>query len=379
MRLVLFGPTYPFKGGISHYTTLLYHHLARYHQVTLFSFTRQYPRILFPGRSDRDPSRLVIKAPCQYTLDSLNPFTWFSTASQMAATGASWAILPWWVPLWGLHFFVMARLLRGHRMQVLYWCHNVAPHEARVADRYLTWLALSQGHAYVVHSPRDERLLQELFPQRPVYRTPLPVLNMFGSQVIEREEARRLLGLNVSKPIALFFGFVRPYKGLGYLLEALALVRQEMDVHLLIAGEFWESEEFYISQIKRLNLGQAVTVINRYIPNEEIPLYFAAADVVVLPYLETSQSAVMEMAHGFGKPTIVSCVAGMMDAARDRSDSLLVPPRDSSALAGAIRAFFEHYLATSIRPIDERDTSWQTMIRTIEMAMRQGDREQEHV
>jgi len=375
MHLTLFGPTYPFRGGISHYTTLLYHYLAQRHQVTLFSFTRQYPRFLFPGRNDRDPSSTVLRAPCQYTFDSLNPVTWLSTALQIVRTGASWVIIPWWVPVWGVHFFVVAWVVRSYGMRVLFWCHNIAPHEAGLADRHLTYLALNQGHVYVVHSPRDELLLREMFSQRLIYRTPLPILDVFASERISKDEARRHLGLDGAKPVALFFGFVRPYKGLNYLIEALAQVRLRLDVHLLVAGEFWESKEKYLSQIRCLGLDQAITLVDKYIPNEEVPIYFAAADLVVLPYLETSQSAVVQLARGFGKPVVASRIAGMMDSLPDADERLLVPPRNVEALAQAILEFFQHPKQSSTYLDDHGrvSASWQSMVHTVELAMTRYD------
>jgi glycosyltransferase involved in cell wall biosynthesis len=373
VHIALLGPTYPYRGGIAHYTTLLYRHLAERHKIALFSFRRQYPRALFPGRSDLDPSTAMLRAPCEYTLDSLNPFTWYTTALRMVRTGAAWVIMPWWVPWWGIHWFTITRVVRSRGLRVLYWCHNVAPHEAGLADRYLTWLALSQGHAYLVHSPRDEGLLREMFVRAPIYRTTLPVLGAFASKAMNREEARQRLGIRRSGPVVLFFGFVRPYKGLYYLIEALKWVREILDVHLLIAGEFWESEKITTDQIRCLGLDGAVTIVNRYIPNEEVFLYFAAADVVVLPYLETSQSAVMQLAHGFGKPVITTRLPGMTSATRDVDERLLVPPRDSQALAQAIATFFtQPGNAPYALPPTEAD-SWKTMIETIEAAIQEYD------
>jgi glycosyltransferase involved in cell wall biosynthesis len=373
MLLALLGPTYPYRGGISHYTTLLYRHLAQRHTVTFFSFSRQYPTLLFPGKSDRDPSQAVLGAPAHYTLDSLNPITWFGTARRIAQTGASWLIIPWWVPFWAVPFFTIARTVRRAGMRVLFWCHNVAPHEAGLADRVLTRLVLSQGQVFVALSPRDETLLHQLFPQRAIYRTTLPMLNAFAAQTVGKETACHQLGLDSRKPIALFFGFVRPYKGLHYLLEALAQVRGTMDVHLLVVGEFWQDKKSYLGQIQRLRLDRAVTVVDRYVANEEVPRYFSAADVVVLPYMETSQSAVMQLAYGFGKPVITTRVAGMASAALGADERLLVPPRDSAALAETMRAFFASPSSFELSRSDASESSWAALIETLETGIQSYD------
>lgn len=375
MQLALLGPTYPYRGGISHHTTLLYSHLLGDHTVTFFSFIRQYPSFLFPGKSDRDPSEQILSASCRYTLDPLNPFTWLLTAYRIQQTGARWLIMPWWVPFWGIPFFSIARLVRSTGIRVLYLCHNVAPHEANFADRFLTRIALNQGDVFVVQSRRDEGLLREYFPPRPIYRTMHPVYDMFATQSLTKDVACQHLGLDSTKPMILFFGFVRPYKGLHYLLEALARIHSEVNAHLLVVGEFWRDKEVYLEQIHTLGLDAAVTIVDQYVPNEKVPLYFSAADVVVLPYLETSQSGVMQLAYGFNKPVITTQAAALSSCAVSINRNLVVPPGDTDALAKAVLTFFADPSAYAINSASlGKHASWEALVKTIEMGIEMYDR-----
>ncbi len=371
MKFALLGPTYPFRGGIAHTTTLFYHKLSQSYEVVFFSFLRQYPKILFPGKTDRDPSRKAIDAPCHYTLDSINPVTWLQTARKITRTGARWLILPWWVPFWALPFFVVTALVRRQGMKILYLCHNIAPHEASIADRLLTRLALSQGDAFIVQSPRDKTLLEALFPRRQVHHSPIfSVFEIPDLDLMPKETARRKLGIPNNQPVLLFFGFVRRYKGLHFLIEAVAELHQTgtHKPHLLIVGEFWKDKATYLDRIDRLGIAHAVTIIDRYVSNEELPLYFSAAEGVVLPYLETSQSAVIPLTYGFGKPVITTKQAGLVDALNERDRQWLVPPADSAALARSI----EQFLARPVS-LPEADASaqpqadaWKGLMQTIE-------------
>jgi glycosyltransferase involved in cell wall biosynthesis len=338
--------------------------------VTFFSFIRQYPSFLFPGKSDRDPSEQILNASCRYTLDSLNPFTWLLTAWRIQQTGASWLIMPWWVPFWGIPFFTIARLVRVTGTRVLYLCHNVVPHEANFADRFLTRTALNQGDVFVVQSRRDEELLREYFPPRPIYRTMHPVYDMFATQSLTKDVACQHLGLDGTRPMILFFGFVRPYKGLHYLLEALARIYSEVNAHLLVVGEFWRDKEVYLEQIHTLGLDAAVTTVDQYVPNEKVPLYFSAADVVVLPYLETSQSGVMQLAYGFNKPVITTQAAALSGCAVSINQNLVVPPGDADALATALLAFFANPAAYAVNSVSVGEqASWEALVETIEMGI----------
>ena len=220
MRLVVIGPTFPYRGGISHYTTLLVQHLRMSHEVQFYSFTRQYPNWLFPGKSDRDPSQQPLHVPCEYLLDPLNPVTWVQTARRIGQDEPDALILQWWVPYWAPAFAAIAFL--AHRFassKVLFICHNVMPHESTGLSEVLARLTLRQGQAYVVHSEKDFEDLVRLVPGAHIQETALPTYEVLASGQLPQEEAKRALSLDGK--VLLFFGFIREYKGLKYLLGAL--------------------------------------------------------------------------------------------------------------------------------------------------------------
>jgi glycosyltransferase involved in cell wall biosynthesis len=343
MKAALVGPIYPYRGGIAHYTAKLYRELiARGHEVALYSFKRQYPRWLFPGQTDRDPSALKLDAACEYTLDSLNPFTWWATARAIRARRPDALILQWWVPFFAPMWAVLARVARRAGIKVTFICHNVLPHEQRPWDVWLTRKTLGLGDGFVVHSQEEKARLLALLPGRQAEAMPLPVFDMLADQTLARDEARQRLGLPQGAPVLLFFGFVREYKGLRYLLEAMPAIRAELaEVRLLIVGEFWQDKQSYQEQIKRLGIEQSVTIVDQYVSNEEMPVYFAAADVAVLPYTHVTQSAVAQLAFGFGVPVITTRVGGLPEAIVEGETGLLVEPQDARGLAKAITHYFE--------------------------------------
>ncbi len=375
MKFALIGPTFPFRGGISHHTTLLYLHLtARYGDQRLFvSFRRQYPTFLFPGATDLDPSRQPLKAPCERLIDPLNPYTWWRAAGRIARFDPDVLLVPWWVTFWAPPIGIIVRLVRRRsRARVVFVCHNILPHEPHRWDPLLARFALAAGHGHVVQSTSEAKALQALLPGLQPVVVNIPIFDMFAEKMILKRDARDRLGVPAEGAVLLFFGFVRPYKGLDYLLRALPKVRQRLpDVHLLIAGEFWHDKANYLDLIERLGLGQAVTLLDYYIPNEEVPVCFSAADVVVLPYVETSQSAVLQLAFGCGLPVITTAVGGLVDIVQDGENGLLVPPADSDALAGAIERYFTTDLATEMTQSVQstRDaSSWAALLDAVEAA-----------
>jgi glycosyltransferase involved in cell wall biosynthesis len=350
MRYVLIGPTYPYRGGISHYTTLLYQHLGATHEVKLYSFKRQYPALLFPGRTDKDPSRSPLRADCEYLLDPSNPLTWLETFRRIKGDRPDALILQWWVPYWAPAFASIAGLVRRFTAtRVIFICHNVFPHERSAIDRALIRLALTQGQFFIVQSDKDLNDLKRLLPGAQVRRTVHPIYEALAlGGTMTAEEAKRELRLKGN--VLLFFGFVREYKGLKVLLRAMPQVMDRIDTHLLVIGEFWDDKSPYLKLIEELGIAQAVTIVDRYIPNEELGLYFSAADVVVLPYVDATQSGVTQLAYGFEKPVITTLVGGIPEVVKDGETGLIVPPQDSEALGEAIVRYFEEDLDSKFTP-----------------------------
>ena len=380
MRISVVGPTYPFRGGIAHYTTFMVRQLrAAGYAAPLYSFTRQYPRWLVGGRSDRDPSSSPLRVDCEYILDPVNPFTWWQLYRRVRADHPDVLILQWWVPYWTPCLTVISSLIkRNTATKIMFICHNVVPHEGGgVIDRRLALTVLRLGDALLVHSEQDRYRLLALLPNARVIKAQIPSY----SELVRHDDSsrvaalRRDLGIAEHAPVLLFFGFVRPYKGLEYLIQAMARVRERLpDAHLLVVGEFWISPEFYQRYASEFGVAQAMTVVNRYVPNEDLQPYFDLADVVVLPYVSATQSAVVQLAFGFGKPVITTRVGGLYEVVEDGVNGLVVPPQDEGALAEAIIRYFSEDLAApfcaNVAAQAITGFSWQELVTTIEQAAR---------
>jgi glycosyltransferase involved in cell wall biosynthesis len=365
MRLAMIGPTHPFRGGISHHTTLLVHHLRQAgHEVLFISFTRQYPRWLY-GRDDKDPSPNPLTTPADYLLDSLNPLTWLKTAQTVNQFRPELVLLPWWVTFWTpIWAYLSWRIKKGvNPPQLLFLCHNVFPHEPSQLDQWAVRLALGRGDKFIVHAQPLAEQLRPLFPQAPVLVTPLPTYAQVGqatNQPALWPPGREKL---------LFCGLVRPYKGLDILLEALAVVVKTRPVHLAVVGEFWEGVEKYQAQIDQLQLAPYLTLVNQYVADDLLSAYVSQADVVVLPYKEATQSAVIQLAFGYGTPVITTNVGGLAEAVSHGRTGLVVPPQNPAALAEAITTYFEQQLAPQFKEniAQNSDTfSWLQFVKQFE-------------
>jgi glycosyltransferase involved in cell wall biosynthesis len=370
MKLCVIGPTYPFKGGISHFTTMLVQQLRRRHEVVFLSFKRQYPRLLFPGDATPDPSNHILHCECEYLLDPMNPFSWLKTFRRIKQTRPEALILQWWTPFWTPTLAVLSTLVKRYTpVRILFLCHHITPPDGGPFDLVLARTVLSRGDKFIVLSEGDYADLRRALPGAHIHLTLLPNYEAFNQNPLPPDEARRQLGYGEDDRLMLFFGFVRRYKGLGHLLRALASVPADLNVKLLVVGEFWESESGYRAAAEQLGIADRVQMINRYVPNEEIGLYFSAADVVVLPYLEATQSGVVQIAFGFDRPVITTNIGGLPEMLRDGQLGLVVPPQDEEALSEAITRYFRDGLGPAFQEKirAERDLfSWERMVALIE-------------
>ena len=338
LRVVIVGPVHPFRGGIAHFTTSLANAAARLHSVEVLSFRRLYPKLLYPGGSDRDPSHdtLPLDFPVSYRLDTLNPFTWMSSARHVASLQADLVVVPWWTTFLALPLGWLARRWRRGGTPVVFLVHNVLPHEQRRFDPALARWTLRAGDGYVVLTESEKARLMELLPQASAIAVcPHPVYRFFASGRIDRAEARKRLGVPEGRPVLLFFGFVRPYKGVEVLLEAVRLLHSRGRMpYLLVAGEVWQGGRRLRERIESLGIQEWVRIDGRYIPNEEVGTYFSAADVFVAPYTAATQSGSLRVAMDFALPAVVSEAAAPPDFPATKGR--VVPTGDPAALAQAI-------------------------------------------
>jgi len=369
MKISVVGPSYPFRGGISHYTTLLYRNLKKKHEMQFYAFKRQYPQWLFPGYTDKDSSGNPIREEgVENILDSLNPLTWLKVFIKIKKENSKLVIFPWWVSFWTPQFWTIATLVKKFtRAKILFVCHNVVEHESNTVNKICTRFVLKKGDYFIVHSGEDVDNLKKVKPDANVKQSFHPTYEIFHSRFITKEEARKKL--NIEENTILFFGFVRAYKGLNYLIDAMPTIIKHVNVTLLIVGEFWDGEEKYLNQIKNLGIGRNIKIINKYVPNEEVSLYFAASDLVVLPYVSATGSGIVQVAFGCNKPVVTTNVGCLPEVICNNKTGYLVNPRDSHAIANALCTFYkENKEEEFVRNIiaEKERFSWDRMIETIE-------------
>lgn len=355
MRVALLGPTHPHRGGIAHYTTLLARAFAKTHETHIISFKRLYPGFLFPGATQFDRSAEALLPPVEPEpiLDSINPMTWRRAGMRLRELGPDLLIVPWWHPFFGPSLGTAARLARvGDRPKRIFLIHNVEPHEPTPLDRWLGHYGLSAADGFMVHARAEAERLKLRVRGGPIRIHPHPTYEFFSERRPSRESARAAIGARGR--VILFFGYVRPYKGLADLLEALRLARGDAWDQLYVVGEFYEPRARYEAALHDPALQGKVTVVDRYLPNEEVATYFAAADVVALPYRSATGSGIAQIALGAGVPVIATRTGGLEEVVEEGVSGLLVPPSDPGALARAIERFFGESLGPKLREGVER-------------------------
>jgi glycosyltransferase involved in cell wall biosynthesis len=369
MKVALVGPTYPYRGGIAHHTTLLYRYLKKRHEVRFWSFLRQYPGWLYPGKTDKDFSqRSLIENGVIYSIDSVLPHTWFKTAHDIVQFRPDVLVIPWWVVFWGPIFSVIASIVKKRTgSRVVYICHNVLEHESSRWKVMVSRYAYNLADGFLVHSEQEAIRLREIRPDARIKKVFHPVYSLLEKRGIAQKDARHRL--KIDGWILLFFGFVREYKGLEYLIKALPLVLKQIDVTLMVVGEFWQDRRKYFDLIDELNLQRHVRIIDQYVPNHEIEMYFSAANVLVMPYVSVTGSGVVQLAFYYGLPVIVTNVGMLTEIVEDGRTGFIVPPRDVDALADAIVQYFRENREEEFRKNIELTRGrfgWEHIISSIE-------------
>lgn len=322
-RVAIVGPVYPYRAGIAYCTTRLAEELG----ADVISFSRQYPKRFYPGGEDVDPT--LPRANAEFILDVLNPLTWLRAAMRLRKYDA--VIFVWWIWVWALPYRVIIALLRRHT-RVILQCHNIGDKEPAAWKRALSNLVLRRGDVLIVHAKQEALEGWRRSRGRRVVQTFLPVHEL-GGAMPPRDDAKRTLGL-AGRDVALFFGHVRPFKGLDIAMKAWA--RLASHPLLLVAGElWWQSEE----ELRRMAAGIDVRFDFRFIPDAEIATYFAAADVVLAPYRIEAQSGVALTAFHFGRPVIASDAGGLPEIV-DGRNGIVFPSEDVEAMARAVDEFF---------------------------------------
>jgi len=367
VKIVIIGPAYPLRGGLATYNE----RLARAFQaagdtVRIVTFSLQYPGFLFPGQTqlstEQGPADLAIEV----SLNSVNPWSWWAVGRRLRREQPDLVVFRFWLPFMGPALGTVARLVRGNgHTRVVAITDNVVPHEKRPGDGPLARYFLSACHGFVTMSRSVLSDLQGLgFKQKPALYRPHPLYDNFGPAK-PKAEALAALGLEPAFRYVLFFGFIRAYKGLDILLEAIADARvATLPVKLIIAGEFYEDAAPYEAIIQQLSLESRLVRAIDFIPNERVADYFSAADMVMQPYKNATQSGVSQVAYHFGRPMLVTDVGGLAELIPHGVVGYVVPPT-ATAIADALVDFYTHdreeVLATNVRH-EARKFSWEVMV-----------------
>jgi glycosyltransferase involved in cell wall biosynthesis len=373
MNVIIVGPAYPLRGAMAQLNIILGWYLSKGHNVQIVSLTRQYPSILFPGKTQIDPGKPLFDVPTVPLIDTINPISWFRAARYIISQRPDVIIFRYWMPFFAPCFGSIARFVkRKINVQVIFICDNIIPHEKRPGDITLTKYAFNSVDSFVVLSQTVEADLRRFVPQARYILSPLPLFNVFG-ELQPKKESRMKLAITENNVI-LFFGIVRAYKGLEVLLDAMLLILNRIPVLLLIAGEFYEDEKKYREKIQQLGLEKHIRLYSDYIPNDKIPVYFSAADAVVLPYISATQSAIVPVAYHFNKPVIVTDVGGLSEVVKNGVTGFIVPPQNPQAFADAVVKFYEekreNEFASNIQQ-EKKQYSWDTFIERLESLMKQ--------
>ena len=327
-KIAIIGPVLPFRGGIAQHTTMLKRAMVNKSEVLVISFSRQYPAWLFPGESDRDPTyEGYVESETEYLIDSLNPLSWKKAVSRILDFNADTVLIPWWTVFWAPCFGYISRKLKQKGKYVVFFCHNVVEHEAAQWKTILTKNILKNAHSFIVHTKIDKANLLTLFPDAEVKVHPHPVYDQFP-------KAKGILPQRKSLEL-LFYGFVRPYKGLDDLIDAMALLKGQ-DIQLTIAGEFWKGEDDVRQKIIALDLSSQIELRPQYHSDQETAELFCRADIVVLPYRSATGSGVVPIAYHYKKPVIVTNVGGLPDVVLEQKTGFIIPSNNYLALSETI-------------------------------------------
>jgi len=369
-KIILIGSAHPYRGGLAAYNERLAEALQEAgHEVTIYTFTLQYPNFLFPGKTQFTTEAASAKITIKRKVNSINPLNWIIVGNEIKRLKPDILLIKYWLPFMGPCFGTIARLAKKNRhTKVISILDNVVPHEKRVGDVAFTKYYIGSSDAFIGMSQTVLDDLKLFDNKKPSAFNPHPLFDNFGKPV-PKEQAKQLLGLDAGTNYMLFFGFIRDYKGLDLLLEAFADERlQKLKLKLIIAGEFYSDKKKYDDLIDNYNLKDRLVLKTDFIPDSEVFKYFCAADIVVQPYKHATQSGVTQIAYQFNKPMIVTNVGGLAEIVPDGKAGYVVEP-SPTAIANAIFDFYsankENLFIDGIKQIRPR-FEWGAMVRTIE-------------
>lgn len=345
-KIVIIGPAHPLRGGLATFDQRLAREfIAQGHECSIYSFSLQYPAFLFPGTTQYSTHPAPLDLTIHTRINSINPFNWLSVGAELKKAKPDLVVVRFWLPFMGPALGTILRRLKSNKhTRVVAITDNVIPHEKRPGDKAFTRYFLSACDGFITMSEKVMDDLRSFEPRKPAQQVLHPLYDTFG-EPIPKEEAKNFLGLAGEPRLMLFFGFIRKYKGLDILLRALKELKQSTTdpaklPKLLIAGEFYEDGSVYEALIDELQIRDRVILRTQFISDQEVKYYLCAADVVIQPYRNATQSGVTPLAYHFEKPMIVTNVGGLPSLVPHMKVGLVAKPEPSS-LADAMERFYE--------------------------------------
>jgi glycosyltransferase involved in cell wall biosynthesis len=340
-NIILIGSAHPLRGGgiTTFNERLATEFLQQGFQISIFSFSLQYPSFLFPGKSQYSNKQAPPHLTIHSCINSINPFNWIKIGKQIKKLQPDIVIVRYWLPFMGPCLGTILRVIKNNKhTKIVCIADNIIPHEKRLGDKIFTKYFIQPVDAFITMSENVLKDLRLFTTQKPAILVPHPLYDNFGKK-ITLQTARQLLQIDEHKKVLLFFGFIRQYKGLHILLDAMQILKNKLDVTLIIAGEFYEDAKPYQQQIENLGLQNNVKLFANFIPVDEVKNYFCAADVVVQPYINATQSGVTPIAYHFEVPMIVTNVGGLANMVPNGKVGL-VAESNAASIAKNIELYF---------------------------------------
>ena len=340
-KVIIIGSAWPLRaGGLATFNErLAKQFMEEGYDTSIYTFSLQYPNFLFPGSTQLSnepaPTHLKIKA----CINSINPLNWLKVGNELRKLKPDYIVVRFWMPFFGPCLGTILRIVNRNKFtQIICIADNVIPHEKRIGDKVLTKYFFSSIHRFVTMSEKVNKDLKT-FTRKPSINIVHPIYDNFGD-IVSKEEARKYLDLPVNEKIILFFGFIRKYKGLDLLLEAMNDIRiKEANIKLLIAGEFYDNKEEYETIISKYNLANSLYLRTQFIDNSEVKYYVGAADFVIQPYKHATQSGVTPLAYHFEKPMLVTNVGGLADLVPHLKVGVVTEPNAHAIASGIIQLY----------------------------------------
>ena len=360
MKIVILGPAHPYRGGLaSIMETMAREYIRRGDEVKIYTFSLQYPSLLFPGKSQTVDTPAPHDLHIERVVNTCNPLNWIALGERLRKEAPDMILMKYWTPFMAPCFGAICRIARRNgRTKVVCQIDNVEPHEHHLTDKPFNRYYLGAGDGFVYMSEQVGGELRA-YTSAPAIFSPHPMFENFGKRV-EREEACRHLQLDANVHYLLFFGLIREYKGLDILLSAWEEVRRD-GLKLIVAGEFYDDRSRYESLLAKL--GNSVILHDRFVADDEVKYYFSAVDALVLPYRTATQSGVTQIAYNFSTPMVVTDVGGLPEIVPDDKVGFVVPP----TVDGIVDAINQLYEADNLDRFcrnmanERKRFSWATM------------------